>query len=229
MGIRLTGISTPIGGLDWEYTDKKESATEPLSQLDHKIKVFISSTCGGKYERVRSELKTCIESTGIADAYVFEAENAATISAGSHYKYELADSDVCIFLIDNAEKISDGVKAEIDIVNTRKIKALYYFCDETSQEKTQLEQGLMGVQFAKSKTVHKFDDLVQYGAKGLLNDIVFIYHNYCKNRLVEEDASEDIQSVSVVGIEKVQQPVMPKTVLENIDKSTDCCLKYALG
>ena len=87
----------------------------------------------------------------------------------------------------------------------------------------------MGVQFAKSKTVHKFDDLVQYGAKGLLNDIVFIYHNYCKNRLVEEDASEDIQSVSVVGIEKIQQPVIPKTVLENIDKSTDCWLKYALG
>lgn len=229
MGIRLTGISTQIGGLDWEYTDKKESATEPLSQPDHKIKVFISSTCGGKYERVRSELKTCIEGTGIADAYVFEAENAATISAGSHYKYGLADSDVCIFLIDNAEAISDGVKAEIDIVNRRKIKALYYFCDETSKEKTQLEQGLMGAQFAKSKTVHKFDDLVQYGAKGLLNDIVFIYHNYCKNRLVEEDASEDIQSVSVVGIEKIQQPVMPKTVLENIDKSTDCCLKYALG
>lgn len=229
MGIRLTGISTPIGGLDWEYTDKKESATEPLSQLDHKIKVFISSTCGGKYERVRSELKTCIESTGIADAYVFEAENAATISAGSHYRYELEDSDVCIFLIDNADGISHGVQDEIDIVNTRKIKALYYFCDETSKEKTQLEQGLMGVQFAKSKTVHKFDDLVQYGAKGLLNDIVFIYHNYCKNRLVEEDASEDIQSVSVVGIEKIQQPVMPKTVLENIDKSTDCCLKYALG
>lgn len=229
MGIRLTGISTPISGFNWEYKDKKESATEPFSQPDHKIKVFISSKCGGKYERVRSELKTCIESTGIADAYVFEAENAATISAGSHYKYELADSDVCIFLIDNADTISDGVKAEIDIVNRRKIKALYYFCDETSKEKTQLEQGLMGAQFAKSKTVHKFDDLVQYGAKGLLNDIVFIYHNYCKNRLVEEDASEDIQSVSMVGIEKIQQPVMPKTVLENIDKSTDCCLKYALG
>lgn len=229
MDIRLTGISTPIGGFSWEYKDKKESATEPFSQPDHKIKVFISSKCGGKYERVRSELKTCIDSTGIADVYVFEAENAATISAGSHYRYELEDSDVCIFLIDNADGISHGVQDEIDIVNTRKIKALYYFCDETSKEKTQLEQGLMGVQFAKSKTVHKFDDLVQYGAKGLLNDIVFIYHNYCKNRLVEEDASEDIQSVSVVGIEKIQQPVMPKTVLENIDKSTDCCLKYALG
>lgn len=25
MGIRFTGITTPIGGLEWEYTDKKNS------------------------------------------------------------------------------------------------------------------------------------------------------------------------------------------------------------
>ena len=32
MGIRFTGISTPIGGLEWEYTDKKEHVSStPLS------------------------------------------------------------------------------------------------------------------------------------------------------------------------------------------------------
>ena len=26
MGIRITGISTPIGGVEWEYTEKNERA-----------------------------------------------------------------------------------------------------------------------------------------------------------------------------------------------------------
>ena len=27
MGIRITGISTPIGGVEWEYTEKNERAS----------------------------------------------------------------------------------------------------------------------------------------------------------------------------------------------------------
>ena len=32
MGIRITGISTPIGGVEWEYTEKNERASAlPIS------------------------------------------------------------------------------------------------------------------------------------------------------------------------------------------------------
>ena len=41
MGIRFTGISTPIGGLEWEYTDKKEHPSELLIYPGQKIQVFI--------------------------------------------------------------------------------------------------------------------------------------------------------------------------------------------
>lgn len=60
MGIRLTGISTPVGGVSWEYTKAEEhSAPLPLSP-GQKIKVFISSICGvEKYDKVRAELKKC--------------------------------------------------------------------------------------------------------------------------------------------------------------------------
>lgn len=43
MGIRLTGISTPVGGLSWKY-DKSEKKNIPLMiSPAQKIKFFISS------------------------------------------------------------------------------------------------------------------------------------------------------------------------------------------
>lgn len=154
MGIRFTGFSTPIGGLEWEYTNKNVPVARPLVQPGQKLKVFVSSICGkSRYDKVRSELKQLIEKTGLATVYLFEEEGAASIPAGSHYLYALKDSDVCIFLIDNADGITKGVQAEIDTVKKNGIKALYYFCDETKKEKTTLEQSLQGAQFAKSRRV----------------------------------------------------------------------------
>lgn len=80
----------------------------------YKIKVFISSKCDvagvpPKYNPIRAELKRIIEQTGLADVYTFESEGASTLSAGNHYSLALEDSDVCIFLIDNAAGISPGI------------------------------------------------------------------------------------------------------------------------
>ena len=232
MGIRFTGITTPIGGLEWEYTDKKEQPSKLSMYPGQKIRVFISSICGKeKYDHVRSELKQLIESTGLATVYLFEGKGASSISAGSHYLYALEDSDVCIFLIDNADGIAQGVQEEIDVVRRNNIKALYYFCDEKNKEKTTLEQSLRGSQFAKSKTVHQFSDLIQNGAQDLLDDITSVYHHYCKNRLLLRDAAEaeDLRHVEVGRVEEISPLTMPKTVLNNIDKSADYYLSYALG
>ena len=137
MGVRLTSISTPIGGASWEYTKAEERSTPLLISPGQKIKVFISSICGvEKYDKVRAELKTAIESTQLADVYTFESKGASTLPAGGHYKLALRDSDICIFLIDNADGIKQGVQAEIDVVKKYNIKALYYFCDEIQKEKT---------------------------------------------------------------------------------------------
>ena len=121
MGIRVTEISTPFGGVAWEYTDKKESPVFPLLQPGRKIEVFISSKCGdnGKYDYVRAELKKAIESTGRANVYLFEDEGAASMPANSHFSYALLDSDICIFLIDNADGVTAGVQKEIDIAKKR--------------------------------------------------------------------------------------------------------------
>lgn len=231
MGVRFTGISTPVGGVSWEYTKAEErSAPLPISP-GQKIKVFISSICGvEKYDKVRAELKKAIERTQLVDVYTFESRGASTLPAGDHYILALEDSDICIFLIDNADGIKAGVQAEIDTVKKHSIKALYYFCDETQKGKTALEQSLMGARFAKSKTVHSFSELSREGAQALIDDIVAVYHYYCTGRIVLNSGENDeIQAVDVVGTEKYQLPIIPKSTLKNVDKCRDYLLKFVLG
>lgn len=233
MGVRLTSISTPVGGLSWEYTkSKKLEQDTPLNiSPGQKIRVFISSICGvEKYDKVRADLKSAIEGTQLADVYTFESKGASTLPAGSHYIWALEDSDICIFLIDNADGIKPGVQAEIDTVKKHNIKALYYFCDETQKEKTALEQSLMGSHFAKSKPVHSFSELSQDGAQALIDDIVTVYHSYCTGRLIARpDEDDTVEALDVVGIEKYQIPVIPKATLKNVDKCSDYILKLVLG
>ena len=211
---------------------EKESMQVIPSQ---KIKVFISSKCDRaeeppKYDPIRAELKQSIEKTGLAEVYTFEGEEASTLSAGVHYTFALEDSDVCIFLIDNADGIPDGVKAEIDVVQRNNIKALYYFCDENQKEKTPLEKSLMGANFAKSKTVHTFNDLSKNGATALLSDIVRIYHYYCQGKIsLSETEFESTKDIDITSVSTHQNMSFPKSVLKNIDKTTDYILHSITG
>lgn len=206
------------------------------SSSRYKIKVFISSKCDNigappKYNPVREELKQIIERTGLAKVYTFESQGASTLSAGDHYSFALEDSDVCIFLIDNADGISPGVEKEIKIVQKNKIMALYYFCDEMEKEPTSLEKSLQGANYAKSKTVHAFSDLSKDSASALIDDIVTIYRYYCQGRLqvIKGTNSDDIQATSISSMHEYQESSLPKSVLKNIDKSANYILKEATG
>lgn len=236
MGIRLTGISTPFGGAEWEYTDTKNNIeyTSPFSIIpDQKIKVFISSICGdnGKFDRVRINLKKAIEETQLADVYLFESEEASSLSAQNHYIWSLEDCDVCIFLIDNADGVTAGVQKEVDTARRCNIKSIYYFCDETSTKKTALEESLMGAAFAKSKTVHRFDELSEHGAKALISDIIMVYHSYCRGHLVpgNEETIENIYPVDLPQNANISTVLIPKAVLKDIGKCTEYILQFALG
>lgn len=232
MGARLTGFSTPIGGVSWEYTDTEKKDNPVPVVPAQRIKVFISSICGeARYDRIRKDLKEAIENTELAQVYLFEREQASTISAGDHYLFALEDSDVCIFLIDNKDGVTPGVQAEIDKVRKNNIQALYYFCDEETTDKTPLEQSLRGARFAKSKTVHNFEELSNNGAQGLIDDVIAIYHNYCKGRLriISENATDELQKINIADIEKSQLPIIPKIVLDKVDRCKEYILKLTIG
>ena len=230
---RITGFTTPFFGLSWENTNtEKTLLTKPITP-DQKIKVFISSKCGdnGKYDKIRKELTEKIEATNLAVVYMFEQQEASTLTAEQHYTLALEDSDVCIFLIDNADGVPEGVQKEVDIVKRNNIKAIYYFCEERSVEKTALEKSLLGARFAKSKTVKRFDELSDHAANALVNDIVNIYHYYSKNKiqLFPEENKEITQNVDVTETSILQLSTIPATVLKNIDKCKNYISKIAVN
>ena len=205
-------------------------------QLNKKIRVFISSKCDNddeapKFEKIRQEIKQSIEHTGLADVYTFEDEKASSLSAENHFTLALADSDVCIFLIDNAIGVTEGVQKEVDIVKKYKTMALFYFCDEDKKEKTALEKSMKGSNYAKIQTVHSFDKLSEESVAALMQDIVNIYHYYCTKKLKLIDFSEhdEMQDISINNISKHQEQLLPKTILGNLDKSANYILKNATG
>lgn len=176
MNFLPTEFGVPDNSDSLEKLDSKQYRNTSSDYNCEKIKVFISSKSGvEKYDKVRAKLKNAIEQTQLANVYLFEAAGASTVPAGKHYETALEDSDVCIFLIDNADGIPAGVQVELNVVKKYQIKALYYFCDETKKEPTAVQQSLMGAHYAKSKTVHSFEELSENGAKDLIEDITNIY------------------------------------------------------
>lgn len=191
---------------------------------NQKIRVFISSACEGRYSLVRAGLKALIEATQLAEVYTFESEGASTASARHHYEGYLQDCDVCIFLIDNKDGIPDGVQKEINIVKKHGIKAFYYFCDESSKEKTPLQKSLTGEKHAKRIVVHSFKELIQTGARDLINDIVFFYRQHCKGRVGwrEEESDEGIDNIFPSDSTIFAENMAGKDLLTSID----CCKNY---
>lgn len=199
--------------------------------MSDKIKVFISSNGDEKYLPIRNQLKERIELTGIAETYVFEEEGASTLTAEQHYRFALKDSDVCIFLIDNDDKINEGVLKEVDTVKKYNIKSLYYFSDETKKEKTAIETSLIGAKNSKIKTVHSFQELCDRSAKELIDDIVKIYHYYCKGDIVPvnmESPSDEMSEVDVSSISNIVNPSIPKCIIKNVDKCKGYITEFAL-
>lgn len=98
MNARLTGITTPFGGVSLEYKATEEKVIPRPIYPGQKIQVFISSICGKeKYDKVRADLKSTIEATQLTEVYTFEEKGASTLSAGAYYRLALKDSDLCIF------------------------------------------------------------------------------------------------------------------------------------
>jgi len=203
---------------------------------NEKIKVFISSACGNspdllKYNIVRAGIKTLLEATYLFDVYVFEDKGASTLSAGQHYTYALEDCDVCVFLIDNKDKIPNGVQVEIDTVNKCSIRALYYFCDKESKEETPLQKSITGAMFAKSKVVHSFEEFLENGASDLINDILIVYKYYCKGRIADNSYNIETTIIQpqINDVFYASDSFISKTLLINVDKCKNYFSLLAIG
>jgi hypothetical protein len=185
---------------------------------EEKIKVFISSKCGGErinfdklvnntskskediaanavranYDVVRRALKLSLEATGFISTYVFEDEAASTVAAQQDYFDRLDNSDVCLFLIDNFDdNLSPGLLAEITRAQKSNKKSIYLFLNDPAYEKTVIQKNLEGPNGGRFALVYDIRQFIDKGYEAIIANIRQIYQMYCKGKLgiVEETPS----------------------------------------
>ena len=187
-------------------------------EFDKKIKVFISSKCGDpRYDDVRNRLKILIEETGFASVYLFENRLASTQSAEQDYLYALDDSDVCIFLIDNADEIPDGVLKEYQRAKAQPKKSLFIFCNENNNNPTPIQKEITGSTGSKYYVANNFEEFVDIGYRSLIKDIGDIYINYCKGRLTDPEFVMENRSIEEIDANTSES--LDKQLFKNIDKT----------
>lgn len=142
---------------------------------EDKIKVFISSMCGDKYEVVRKALECLIKETGLAKAYVFETAAASSQNVRSSYLNKVDNCDLFVLLVDNADGISQAVLSEIKQAESANKKMLCFFCNETGANETDYQKELVKTGKCKFEVVNKFSDLVQRAYISIVQDIIDSY------------------------------------------------------
>ena len=128
------------------------------SGIEHKLRVFISSKCGGKYTIARKSLQKLLDVTGLVETYVFETDPASSEDTQSAYLDYVDNSNLCIFLVDNADGVPPAVLSEEKRAKDKHLRLLYIFCDENKKEPTPMQEDVRKLQSAKYALAHEFSD-----------------------------------------------------------------------
>ena len=184
--------------------------------MKYKVRVFISSKCGGRFAVARKALRGLLMETNLTEVYVFECESASTKAARDSYLDKIDDSDLCVFLIDNAEGISPGVLEEHERALKRGKRSIYLFCDENEKRPTPLQTEVMEQDRATYEVVHEFSDLVERAYQAVMRDVVSIYHDYCVGRLVRPPVQYRGKGSPIQAVDSV---VPDKRFLDGFDRT----------
>lgn len=160
--------------------------------IKHKLKVFISSRCGGKYTIARKALQKLLETTGLVEVYVFESEPASSEDTRSAYLNYVDESNLIIILADNKDDITEPVESEIKRAKSMNLKMLYVFCDEKKKKPLRLQEDIKENASQKYKIIHEFADFVEVAYDSVMQDIINVYKN--KNKPFISSVSEDDKS-----------------------------------
>ena len=171
------------------------------SGIKHKLNVFISSKCGGKYTIARKALQTLLEATGLVAVYAFETEPASSEDVQSSYLENIDNSNLCIFLIDNEDGVPPAVLSEEKRAKDKQLRLLYLFCDENKKEETPTQNAIKTSMTQRYCVVHEFADIVSKAYDSVMQDIITIYKRKetpLKDNL--EESEKPIQNNITQGI-----------------------------
>ena len=170
------------------------------TRLKEKVKIFISSNCGGRYTLVREALRLLLLETGMCEVYMFEEEGATTSDVVSSYMRRLERSDIIVFLIDNKDGIGEGTMKEVKRGRELKKKSLFLFCDENEKESTELQKEIMRMPNGeKFKVVSQFIKFPEIAYESVINDVIDTYLSYCNSK-VESVDTEESNEISVENV-----------------------------
>ncbi len=196
---------------------------------DDKIKVFISSKCGGEhinfnqfvnnesinkeqlvksairtdYDLVRRALKIALQETGIIDVYTFEDDLASTETAEDDFLEKLDRCDVVLFLIDNFNpEISEGLLKEIERAEQTNKRSIYLFFNDPSLEPTQIQKKLTSPYELHYDQIHDVRELIDKGYQSIIDDIIRIYHKYCHPRRIFEEIGDQSEELVKATLEE---------------------------
>lgn len=152
--------------------------------IEHKVSIFLSSKCGGKYEIMRKALRQLLLETGLTEVYCFETEPGSSESMPSAYLQYVDWSQLLILIVDNEDDISPATMSEFKRARELGIRILAIFCNEYSKNKTEVEQEIIAQNLCKFSTAPKFSDIAEMAYKSVLQDVIAVYRK--KKELKEE-------------------------------------------
>ena len=108
--------------------------------VEHKLSIFLSSKCGGKYAIMRKALKQLLLETGLTDVYCFETEPGSSESMPSAYLNRIDFSDLFVLIVDNKDGISDATLSEYKRAKDFNKRIIAVFCDEKKKRKPKFKK-----------------------------------------------------------------------------------------
>ena len=177
------------------------------SGIEHKLRVFISSKCGGKYTIARKSLQKLLDVTGLVETYVFETDPASSEDTLSAYLEYVDNSNLCIFLIDNEDGATPAVLSEEKRAKDKHLRLLYIFCDENKKEPTPMQEEVRKLLSQKYLVVHEFSDIVSKAYDSVMQDIIAVYKK--KEELFSAESCEaEPLSAKALNSETYSLPIM---------------------
>lgn len=163
-----------------------------FSGIEHKLRVFISSKCGGKYTIARKSLQKLLEVTGLVETYVFETDPASSEDTQSAYLEYVDNSNLCIFLVDNEDGVPPAVLSEEKRAKDKHLRLLYLFCDENQKEPTPMQEEVRASLSQKYLVVHEFSDIVSKAYDSVMQDVIAVYKRKGEQFSTEKSEAEPI-------------------------------------
>lgn len=188
------------------------------------IRVFISSRCVGDYAPIRRELYDLLMSSVVFEPSMFEEFGAKSCTPKEAYIRELADCDVCVFIIRNGDGLTKGVLQEIDCAIQRKIKSFFYLCGFENYPE-ELERRLLKSSMpVMRRSLENLHDIPQAAFADLQRDVLDVYRGYCNNVYVADLRSEN--EAGPFSLSGESSLLIPKSMVKAIDATTEVFMKF---